>query len=71
MIAISPELISATSDGSSIVRPATDPIWIQFIARLRSDRAVSSATVARCAGGGPRHHSSIALGLAAGAIQIS
>ena len=40
----------SATDGSSIVGPAIAPIWIQFIARLRSDRAVSSAMMACCAG---------------------
>jgi MarR family transcriptional regulator, lower aerobic nicotinate degradation pathway regulator len=31
------------ADGSSIVGPATAPIWIQFSARLRSDRASAAA----------------------------
>jgi hypothetical protein len=40
----------SATEGSSIVGPAIAPIWIQFIARLRSDRAVSRATMARWAG---------------------
>jgi MarR family transcriptional regulator, lower aerobic nicotinate degradation pathway regulator len=31
------------ADGSSIAGPATAPIWIQFSARLRSDRASAAA----------------------------
>jgi hypothetical protein len=37
------------TDGNSIVGPAIAPTWIQFIARLRSDRAVGSAIIARWA----------------------
>jgi hypothetical protein len=40
----------SAADGSSIAGPATEPIWIRFISRLRSDRAVSKAVMACCAG---------------------
>ena len=38
------------TEGSSIVGPAIEPIWTQFMARLRSDRSVRRAMMACCAG---------------------
>jgi hypothetical protein len=40
----------SATEGSSIVGPATEPIWIQFSSRLRSARLVSSSTIAFWAG---------------------